>query len=81
MDFGSFGAGFGSFGSSSGVKQATLAGLSPFAVYGATDLMGTGGDIIRLRAGSSEEDFTEAELYGSESVSYTHLTLPTNREV
>ena len=56
--------------------EKTLSDLSPFAVSGATDLMGTGGDIIRLRAGSSEEDFTEAELYGSEYTTFVGSDTP-----
>lgn len=57
-------------------ESKTLSELSPFAVYGATDLMGTGGDIIRLRAGSSEQDFTEAELYGSEYTTFVGSDTP-----
>ena len=56
--------------------EKTLSDLSPFAVYGATDLMGTGGDIIRLRAGSSEQDFTEAELYGSAYTTFVGSDTP-----
>ena len=65
MDFGSFGAGFGSFGTSGGTSP--LRGLDPFAVYGSTDVMRSGQPIVRLRRASdaAEQDFTEAELWGS----------------
>ena len=65
MDFGSFGAGFGSFGSALGATP--LKGLDPFAVYGSTDIMRSGQPIVRLRRASdaSEQDFTEEELWGS----------------
>ena len=44
-----------------------LSDLNPYAVYGTTDLMGTGGDIIKLKRASdnAEQNFTEAELWGS----------------
>lgn len=66
MDFGSFGAGFGSFGSALGATP--LRDLDPFAVYGSTDIMRSGQPIVRLRrAGDGvEQDFTEAQLWGSE---------------
>jgi len=44
-----------------------LSDLNPYAVYGSTDLMGTGGDIVKLKRASdnAEQNFTEAELWGS----------------
>lgn len=65
MDFGSFGAGFGSFGSAIGATP--LRDLNPFTVYGSTDLMRSGQPIVRLRRASdaAEQDFTEEELWGS----------------
>lgn len=57
-------AGFFAFGDA---PPITLSSLSPFAVYALTDMMGTGGDIVRIRRDDTdaEQDFTEAELYGS----------------
>jgi len=47
--------------------QTTLSDLNPFAVYGTTDLLGTGGDIIKIKRASdnAEQNFTEEELWGS----------------
>jgi len=60
--------------------QTTLSDLNPFAVYGTTDLLGTGGDIIKLKRASdnAEQNFTETELWGSaydEFVSGTTATV------
>lgn len=65
MDFGSFGAGFGSFGSALGATP--LRELDPYAVYAATDIMRSGEPIVQIRRASDNatQDMTEAEFYGS----------------
>lgn len=65
MDFGSFGAGFGSFGSALGATP--LRELDPYAVYAATDIMRSGEPIVQIRRASDDatQDMTEAEFYGS----------------
>ena len=65
MDFGSFGAGFGSFGSALGATP--LRDLDPYAVYAATDIMRSGEPIVQIRRASDDatQDMTEAEFYGS----------------
>lgn len=67
MEFGSFGEGFGSFGASLTTDTITLSDLNPFAVYASTDIMQSNQPIVRLRrAGDgAEQDFTEAQLWGS----------------
>ena len=65
MDFGSFGAGFGSFGSALGATP--LRELNPYAVYAATDIMRSGEPIVEIRRADTDatQDMTEAEFYGS----------------
>ena len=65
MDFGSFGAGFGSFGSALGATP--LRELNPYAVYAATDVMRSGQPIVQVRriSDNATQDMTESELYGS----------------
>ena len=64
MDFGSFGAGFGSFGSAAGVPRIVLENTNPRLVYSLRDVYGTGNDVVRLRRShdDQEQDFTANEL-------------------
>ena len=67
MEFGSFGEGFGSFGTSVTTDTITLSDLNPYAVYSSIDIMNTGEPIVEVRRASDDatQDMTEGEFYGS----------------
>lgn len=65
MSFGSFGEGFGAYGSSESNHITVLEDLNPYAVYGAQDWLNTGEPIVQVRgADDTYQDMTESELYG-----------------
>ena len=62
-------------------KQLVPIANKPILHYVIEDLIGVGITDLGIVVGDTSEEIEKSVGNGSQSVSYTHLTLPTNREV